>query len=62
MFIGIICERGISSNGRVRALHARGSGIDSRILHFLNSDMYFGIFREIIFPGSVVFVHKLLFY
>ena len=27
--------RGISSNGRARALHVRGSGIDTRILQFV---------------------------
>ena len=34
-------RRGISSNGRARALHARGSGIDARILqqNFLSGDM-----------------------
>ena len=37
MFIGIICEWGISSNGRARTLHARSSGIDARILHFEHS-------------------------
>ena len=26
-------HRGISSNGRALALHARGTGIDTRILH-----------------------------
>ena len=26
--------RGISSNGRALALHARGTGIDTRILHY----------------------------
>jgi hypothetical protein len=29
-----ILTRGISSNGRALALHARGTGIDTRILHY----------------------------
>ena len=32
---GETSRRGISSNGRARALHVRGSGIDARILHQL---------------------------
>ena len=28
-------RRGISSSGRALALHARGAGIDTRILHFV---------------------------
>ena len=30
----VLLARGISSNGRALALHARGNGIDARILHF----------------------------
>ena len=37
LFLASFYHRGISSNGRALALHARGTGIDTRILHYIAS-------------------------